>query len=128
MRNRLVVRYLDGRVAKGYSSDFYPTKDGFPLRDRGTGDEIEVRFSELKAVFFVKNFDTDGTLRPRDDIERFGLGRKIRVRFHDGEELVGFSSTYSPDRRTFVLFPGDPDSNSQKVVIASQATERVEYV
>lgn len=123
-----MVRYLDGRVVKGYSNDFYPTKDGFPLTDRETGAVIEIRFSELKAVFFVKSFDTDGKVRPRDDIERFGLGRKISVHFHDGEELVGFSSTYEPGREKFVLFPGDPDSNSQKVVITTLATESVEYL
>lgn len=128
MRDRIVVRYLDGRVAKGYSSDFYPTKDRFPMTDRETGERIEVRFADLKAVFFVRSFDTDGQLRPRDDIERFGLGSKLLVRFLDGENLVGFSSTYGPDRKTFVLFPGDPDSNSLKVVITLDATESVEFI
>ena len=123
-----MVRYLDGRVAKGYSNDFYPTKDGFPLTDRETGEEIGIRFDELKAVFFVKSFDTDGRFRPRDDIERIGLGSKLRVEFLDGEELIGFSSTYGPDRRTFILFPGDPDSNSQRVVINVQATRSVERI
>lgn len=128
VRDRLVVRYLDGRVVKGYTNDFYPTKPGFPLTDRESGELTEIRFADLKAVFFVKDFDTDGEIRPRDDIERFGLGRKVRVRFSDGEELVGFSTNYGPDRRNFVLFPGDPDSNSVKVVIPLEATEAVEYL
>jgi len=128
VRDRLVVRYVDGRVVKGYCNDFYPTKDGFPLTDRETGGEVLVQFADLKAVFFVKSFDTDGQMRPRDDIERFGLGSKLLVRFRDGEELLGFSATYSPDRRTFVLFPGDPDCNSQKVVVTLKATESVEVL
>ena len=124
----MVVRYLDGRVAKGYSNDFYPTKDRFPLMDHRTGAQIDVQFSELKAVFFVKSFDSDGDLRPRDDIERFGVGRKLLVKFNDGEELIGFSATYGPGRKTFILFPGDPDCNSQKIVITLDATERVDYL
>lgn len=128
MRERLVVRYLDGRVIKGHSADFYPTRPRFPFVDRETGEELEIAFDDLKAVFFVRSFDTDGQVRPRDDIERFGLGPKLRVRFKDGEELVGFSSTYSPDRRNFVLFPGDPDSNSLKIVVVNAATESVEHL
>jgi len=124
----MVVRYADGRILKGITYDFYPTQERFVLTERVTGEEIEVLLADLKAVFFVKNFDTDGELRPRDDIERFGLGRKIKVRFRDGEELVGFSSTYAPDRRTFVVFPGDPDCNSQKVVVTAKAVEAVELL
>ena len=98
------------------------------MTERETGQEREIEFAELKAVFFVKDFDTDGQLRPRDDIERFGLGPKLRVRFRDGEELIGFSSTYGPDRKTFVLFPGDPDSNSHRIVVCVGATESVELL
>jgi hypothetical protein len=128
VRKRMVVRYADGRVAKGFSNDFYPTKDGFQLIDRFTDESSFVRLADLKAVFFVKSFDTDGLIRMRDDIERVGLGRKLRVRFLDGEEILGFSTTYSPDRKAFVLFPGDPDSNHEKVVIVTSATESVEWV
>jgi Family of unknown function (DUF6982) len=124
----MVVRYLDGRILKGFSYDFYPTQERFVLTERETGQEIEVPFADLKAIFFVKDFDTDGAVRPREDIERFGLGRKIKVHFRDGEDLVGFSSTYAPDRRTFIVFPGDPDCNSQKVVVTAKAVDSVEVL
>jgi len=124
----MVVRYLDGRVVKGHCNDFYPTKDRFVVTERGTDQEIEVSFADLKAVFFVRSFDTDGALRPRDDIDRYGVGRKLKVRFRDGEEMIGFSSTYGVDRKTFVLFPGDPDCNNRRIVIAVNSTESIEYI
>jgi hypothetical protein len=122
----MVVRYLDGRVAKGYSPDFVPAGDRFQLTDRETGAVEEVRFAELKAVFFVRSFEGEPLRRPRDDIERVGLGRKICVHFHDGETLIGFSASYRPDRSVFVVHPGDPDNNCLQAVILRQAVREVE--
>ena len=128
MRNRLVVRFADGRTVRGFSYDFRPTQKSFRLALADSEDAIDIRLEELKAVFFVKRFDSDGSMRARDDIERFGLGPKLRVRFRDGEVLYGFSASYRPDLKAFAMVPGDPDSNSQKVVVVTRATESVEYV
>ncbi|MDH3525012.1 MAG: hypothetical protein OES32_15635 [Acidobacteriota bacterium] len=124
----MVVHFADGRTVKGFSHDFLPTRSTFQLILAGSDQTMEIRLEDLKAVFFVKRFDTDGVDRPRDDIERFGLGPKVKVRFLDGETLYGFSASYSPDRKAFTVVPGDPDSNSQRVVVVTEATESVEYV
>ena len=67
-------------------------------------------------------------MRARDDIERVGLGPKLRVRFLDGEILYGFSASYRRNMKAFSMALGDPDNNSQKVVVIARATESVEYV
>lgn len=126
MRERIVARYVDGRVSKGFSHDFVPTREWFHLADRETREAHVVQLADLKAIFFVKSFDSDGRLRARDDIERFGLGPKLKVRFSDGEELIGFSASYRPEQRTFTLYPGDPDCNHTRVVVISAAAESVE--
>jgi Family of unknown function (DUF6982) len=126
LRRKMVVRYLDGRVAKGFSPDFIPTGDRFQLMDRLTGDVEEILCAELKAVFFVQSFDGDADRRQRDDIERVGLGRKIRVHFRDGETFTGFSASFRPDLAAFVVYPGDPDNNCLQAVILRHSVARVE--
>ena len=57
--NRVVARYQDGRSAKGMTSDFFPNKDRFHLlpTDAPPGTKpVEILISDLKAVFFVKEF------------------------------------------------------------------------
>ena len=124
----MVVHFADGRTVRGFSYDFRPTQDSFRLTLADSADTVEIRLEELKAIFFVKRFDSDGVTRPRDDIERVGLGPKLRVCFLDGEVLYGFSAAYRPDMKAFTMVPGDPDNNSQKVVVIAQSTESVEYV
>ncbi len=124
----MVVHFADGRTVQGSSFDFRPTQDSFQFVHVDSVDTVEIRLEELKAIFFVKHFDTDGTVRSRDDIERVGLGPKLRVRFLDGEILQGFSASYRPDLKAFSLVPGDPDDNNLRVVVIAQATESVEFV
>jgi hypothetical protein len=124
----MVVHFADGRTVRGFSHDFRPTQDRFQLSLADSGDTLEIRLEDLKAIFFVKRFDSDGVIRPRDDIERVGLGPKLRVRFLDGEVLYGFSAAYRPDLKAFAMVPGDPDNNSQQVIVIAGATDSVEYV
>ncbi len=55
--NKVVVRFKDGTIMKGNTSDFFPNKASFHLSyPEGKIEEIDVK--ELKAVFFVKDFKT----------------------------------------------------------------------
>jgi len=58
---KVVVRYTDGKVVKGFTQDFLPNKDRFHLHpaERTPGEAREVLLKELKALFFVKDFDGD---------------------------------------------------------------------
>ena len=89
---RVVVRYADGRVLKGYA-DFDPEQATFLLAPLGGADTdaVEVTMSDLKAVFFVRSFDGDPRRDESKDLyqPRPPGTRKVSVRFRDGEELVG---------------------------------------
>jgi hypothetical protein len=51
-------------------------------------------------------------------------GKKIAVRFKDGELLCGYTLTFTPDREGFFVFPADPGSNNQRIyVITASASE-----
>ena len=90
IQNKIVVHYLDGRILKGVSADFFPNKALFHLMpaDSPPGSKpAEVQVSELKAVFFVKDFAGNPEYNDRKefDLSKPVSGRKIRVVFKDGK-------------------------------------------
>src|SRR5262249_24396892 len=108
---KVVVRAVDGKVLNGTTQDFFPNRASFHLIPSGGGPSVEVRARQLKAVFFVKDFAGDPG---RKDVPGFiagpaetGQGKKIAVRFRDGELMCGYSLSYLPDREGFFLFPSD---------------------
>jgi hypothetical protein len=125
--NKVVAHYLNGRIIKGTTADFFPNRPLFHLTPT-SGPTVEVRCRDLKAVFFVR--DLAGN-QARRDLRGFVTGpsenthgKKIAVRFKDGELLCGYSLTFTPDREGFFLFPADPKSNNQRIyVLAMAATE-----
>ena len=53
-------------------------------------------------------------------------GRKLRVVFRDGEQLLGTTQGYAPGRPGFFLVPADPESNIVRCYVVTAATERVD--
>jgi hypothetical protein len=133
IQNKIVVRYLDGRILKGQTSDFLPTKPMFhlTLADISPGTPpLEVQIAGVKAIFFVKDFAGN---RERENIKDFPadkpvVGRKIRVTFHDGETLVGVTQGYDPSRPGFFVIPADAGSNNERCFIVTSATKQVSFV
>lgn len=126
--NRVVARYLDGRVLKGTTDDFFPHRPTFRLRPE-QGKSVEVSLSDLKAVFFVKDLVGD---RHREDVRGFldapdenQHGYKIAVKFKDSELLLGYSLSYSALRPGFFVWPADVGSNNLRVYVMTHATRDV---
>ncbi len=128
MSNMVVAHYLDHRVVKGHSEDVRPNKEAFHLTEAESGETAEIQLADLKAVFFVKSLEGDSEYQPDLGLERPGFGRKIKVRFKDGEKIVGYTSGYSPQRLAFFFFPADPKDNNDRVLVVNAATEKVEFV
>jgi hypothetical protein len=127
--NKVVVRFSDGHVQKGTTEDFYPNRPAFHLRPLAGGASLDIRCRELKAVFFVKDFagdpkrhETRGFGRATTDISR---GKKIAIRFKDGELIFGFTLTYMPDRSGYFITPADPSSNNLRIYVLTHATREV---
>jgi hypothetical protein len=128
MHNQIVAHYLDGKLLKGVSNDFSPARPSFHLQDAETGEMTEVTLADLKAVYFVKSLSGDSEYKESQDGERPGYGRRIRVRFKDGEVLIGYTSGFAPNRPTFFVYPADPNSNNEKVLVITAATEEAGFV
>jgi hypothetical protein len=129
MQSKLVIHYLDGRLVKGWSPDLFPNKPVFHVTDWESEERKEVRLADLKGIFYVKEYagKTQPTRR-RYDIERPGLGRRVRVQFKDGEVIEGYTNGYSPDRLAFFLFPPDPEDNTERILVVTNATAEVKLV
>ena len=129
---KVVARYMDGRVAKGLSQDFFPNKDRFHIypADKSSGETVEVLLKGLKAVFFVRDFVGNSQYDERKEYVEGDKpsGRKIQVRFKDGEVLVGTTLGYDPSRPGFFLFPADPKSNNVRVFAVTTAVKGVRFV
>lgn len=125
MVNQVVVHYLDGKIVKGYTSDFQPQKDMFHLviQEDEREKSVPVKIEDLKAVFFVKelkgkNQDVPASKKTFKDEEfknKKVVGKKIKVLFTDGEILYGITFGYSQQRRGFFFNPIDPDSNNERI-------------
>jgi hypothetical protein len=125
---RVVARFLDGSVEKGTTQDFYPNRARFHLQPAAGGDPLEIRTADLKALFVVKSFAGDPA---RQKLRGFvaapaetAQGKKIAVRFRDGELLCGYTLAYTPDRDGFFVTPADAGGNVLRAyVVAAAAAE-----
>jgi hypothetical protein len=130
---KVVMRYADGRIIKGYTSDFLPTKLLFharPVESAPTDRGVEVSVKELKAIFFVKDFEGDPSHNDYRDFlpGRHFPGRKVAVTFADGEKLVGATLGYDPGRLGFFITPSDTESNNLRVFVVSAAVKDFQYL
>jgi hypothetical protein len=129
---KVVVRYRDGRLIKGFTQDFFPTKELFhfiPV-DNPSGRSIEVSMKDLKAIFMVLDFVGNPQYKERKKYVEGEKpsGRKVEVTFIDGEMLVGSTLGYDPKRQGFFIFPADPKSNNMRVYVISSSVEKVRYL
>jgi len=126
---RVVARFSDGKVLKGTTQDFFPNRPSFHLIPVEGGNGLEIRCKQLKAVFFVKTFEGDSK---RKDVRGFitapaetAQGKKIAVRFKDGELICGYSLSYTPDRDGFFVFPADRGGNNLRIYVLTASTNEV---
>lgn len=130
---KIVVRYANGKILKGYTQSFFPKKPTFlvfPSSESTTNQASEVHISDLKALFFVRDFQGNPSY---DEHKKFledkrPIGRKVEVIFKDGEVLVGTTVGYDPHRSGFFLYPADPQSNNLRVFAVSASVRKVRYL
>ena len=129
--NKVVARYRDGKILKGFTHDFNQNKPVFHLSLADNQKEVlEINTCQLKAVFFVKTFEGNKDYRgPAEAILLEKLkkvpGIKLKRTFFDGEVMYGTTQGYDPERKGFFMFPADQDANCERAFIIKAATTNV---
>jgi len=123
--NLLVAHYRDGRIVKGTTTDFLPTRETLHIHTEGAVEIV--RLADLKALFFVRDLHGDPSREDSNefDVNRSLHGRRIRVEFEDGEVLVGTTQGYQPHRPGFFVTPADHQANHERVFVLQSATRAV---
>ena len=132
---KIVVKFNDGKIIKGCTTDFSPNRDSFHVsltddyQDKEQSDQLEISLGNIKAVFFVKDFKGNKEYQKVRTFNGYDSGppsqRKIIVIFKDGENFYGTTHSYSPDRNGFFVYPIDEDDNNDRVFVPRSALEKV---
>ena len=130
---KIVIRFADGRIQKGYTQNFFPKKPVFHFFKNPTKQSTnhkEIRVSDLKAIFFVKTFSGNPDYKERKSFVEgeSSQGRKAEVTFADGEILQGSVLGYNAKDSGFFLFPSDPKSNNHRVFVVNSAVKDFRYL
>ena len=127
---KVVMRLLNGRTIKGTLRDFSASSPTVKLKLSNQPDMMEISLTEVKAIFFVKTYTGNKEYHEK---RKFGLaqgrGRRIMVRFKDGEIVLGLSQSLKPSEggslaalsaggaKGITLYPADPESNNTEVFV-----------
>jgi hypothetical protein len=126
----VVARFLDGRVLKGTTHDFSPSKPMFHLHGvcDASARGLAVSVTALKALFFVKSYEGDSRhVENLDVASAVGQGRRIIVTFKDDEVVAGFTTGYARDKQGFFVVPADPRSNNARIYVVTAAVKSVAW-
>jgi len=131
--HRIVVHFKDGRLVKGYTTDFIPARDTFHLtssKEEGRESVYEINCTDLKAIFFVRTLEGNRTYVEKkkfDEVDTSNLrGLKIKVEFSDGEVIRGMSFDYSKNFNGFFIKPVDPEANNGKVYVIADNLHEIQ--
>ncbi len=126
---KIVVRYRDGSLLKGYTLDFHPSRGLFslwPSINARANERMIVPLTKLKALFFVRDFNgapqhvEARLVEPR-------AGRRIEVTVLDNEVVKGTTLNYRPESVGFFMLPLDGSSNNLRVFVLNAAVRRVRF-
>ncbi len=125
-RQRLVIHTREGKVAYGTSSVLNPITTGFHLdlvhhTGEPVGKSVNIRFNDLKGVFYVRSYD--GRFTP-DSVQPEGTptGSPLVLKFFDSEVIHGYSvHRYRGEQPRFHFVPKDHDTNNISILAEAAA-------
>jgi hypothetical protein len=126
---KVIARFHDGHLVRGYTADFHPSRPQLHLStEPNSRDTLFLKLSNLKALFFVRDFTGDQMRVDRHDFGSAPQGRKVAVTFNDGEILIGSTLGYRGEGNGFFVHPADPRSNNLRVFVAPGSTQQVKFL
>jgi len=134
-RQKVVLRFIDGRLVKGLLDEFSPKDDSILIGEE-SGAAQRFGMDELKAIFFVRTVEGDRTRAEKKSFKKENPpGKRVFVKFKDGESMVGYVEGEVPwekgfflehaKGKGFFLVPADDASNNTKVFLIAQSVWEV---
>jgi hypothetical protein len=127
---KIVVRYAEGQILKGYTQDFSSARAQFslwPSTAAAAHERVIVPLARLKALFFVRDFAGNPGYVERTDTADIRHGRRIEVTLIDDEVIVGRTLSYRPDGNGFFVVPADPLANNIRIFVVSTSVRQVRF-
>jgi len=127
---KVVAHFLNSRLVKGYTNDFFPKKSSFHLSTSSSDSGLEIALNELKALFFVKDFEGRAVHENKLYFEEDKpyQGRKAQVTFMDGEIIIGTIQSYDTDRPGFFIIPADKEDNNSRIFAVTGSVVDVTFL
>ena len=127
---KIVVRYVEGQMLKGYTQDFSANRPQFslwPSINAAANARVIVPLARLKGVFFVRDFAGNPGYVERTDTGGPQHGRRIEATLVDDEVIVGRTLSYRPDGLGFFVVPADPLANNIRVFVVATSVRQVRF-
>jgi hypothetical protein len=135
VREKLVAHLKDGEIFKGYSGDFQQAQESFHLfsSDEPVARSRRIDLDDLKALFFVRTWGrTPGRVQRKYHFGVGGMrsepGRRVAVRFRDGERIWGYVPADADRGPGFYLIPADPQDNNIKIFIVHSSVDEMHFL
>jgi small nuclear ribonucleoprotein (snRNP)-like protein len=130
MEHKVVVHMVDGKIHKGLTRNFDPEADSFYLLPaEGGGVPVRIEMDRLKALFWVKDYVGNSDFVGRRDFEEVARsGKRVILKFRDGEEMWGTVAEVPGENAGFFFYPADRDDNNIKVYVVRSALEDMRLV
>jgi hypothetical protein len=125
---KVIARFLDGRIVRGYTNDFHASKPHLHLTEDAASESRFVPIAQLKALFFVREFQGDSRRVDRNEFDQRAYGRKVEVTFRDGEVLLGTTMGFKSPAHPFFVQPADAASNNLRVFVTPTAARTVRFL
>jgi len=135
---KVIVKFKDGKILKGWTENISPNKETFHLykteefREKGEKDIVEIKLSSLKVVFFVKNHKGNKDYKKVRTFEGqpkiTPSQRKIIVTCNDDEKIYGTTLGYNPIKKGFFISPIDPEDNNERIFIIQESVKSVDLL
>lgn len=129
--SRIVIRYKNGHMLKGFTHNFVATKGFIQVSsDPVAAHEARtaVPFTEVKAIFFVRDLDGNPGYTDTKQLDPSARGRSVAVTFSDGEDLIGTTTNYNSSAPGFFVHPNDPESNNERVFVVAASVRAVKFL
>jgi hypothetical protein len=130
MEQKIVVNMRGGAVHKGVTHDFSPKQDSFHvLPAEGGGVPVRVQMSDMKAMFWVKDYlgNRDFVARRDFDPGRAEEGRRAILTFADGETMWGVVTEDDPAVPGFFFVPSDERDNNVKIFVVRKSLKNLRW-